>query len=165
MLILFYGESSKINQIESFNSILFLLIQFLSMCLSFGEITFIVYSTSTKKKENHFCEEFFRNKVAKSSSIMILRHFYWRIWLFTQDNLLIIWHKLFMLRRIGLCQNFTRCSILLNSAWISHKMGSAVLWSLVLTQYNLKTEWYIQICSLANIIINSYSTSGSDNEI
>ena len=106
-----------------------------------------------QKKENHFYEEFFRNKIAKSSSIMILRHFYWRIWLFTQDNLLIIWHKLFMLRRIGLCQNFTRCSILLNSAWISHKMGSAVLWSLVLTQYNLKTEWYIQICSLANIII------------
>ena len=99
------------------------------------EMTFIVYFTSTRKKENHFCEEFFRNKIAKSSSIMILRHFYWRIWLFAQDDLLIIWHKLLMLRRIGFWHNFARCSILLKWAGISHKMCSPFILRVILIQF------------------------------
>ena len=83
------------------------------------------------KNENHFYEGFFRNKIAKSSSIMILRHFYWRIRIFVHDNLLIIWHKLLMLRRIGFWHNLARCSLLLNWAGISHKMCRPIILSVI----------------------------------
>ena len=109
-------------------------IHLLPMRLSFGNDFYCIFYFH-QKKENHFYEEFFRNKIAKSSSIMILRHFYWRIWLFAQDNLLIIWHKLLMLRRIGFWHNFARCSLLLNRAGISHKMCSPIILSVILIHF------------------------------